>query len=100
MSGMGKRFGFKRSNTNQDEPITINEISRLDSQNKNAGSSKLGTEHGVPEEVIEGDVRELTEVEANHALKSFRKDHMWDPNMVCLTDRSTRNKHANMALVG
>ncbi|KAG9600684.1 small oligopeptide transporter-like protein, partial [Aureobasidium melanogenum] len=81
MSGIGKRFGFKRSNTNQDEPITINEITGRDGQNKNAGSSKLGPEHGVPEEILEGDVRELTEVEANHALKSFRKDHMWDPNM-------------------
>ncbi|KAG9523651.1 small oligopeptide transporter-like protein, partial [Aureobasidium melanogenum] len=81
MSGIGKRFGFKRSNTNQDEPITINEVTGRDGQNKNAGSSKLGPEHGVPEEILEGDVRELTEVEANHALKSFRKDHMWDPNM-------------------
>lgn len=96
MSGMGKRFGFKRSNTNQDEPITINELGRLDSQNKNAGSSKLGPEHGVPEEVIEGDVRELTEVEANHALKSFRKDHMWDPNMVRIVNTSMGNKHADI----
>ncbi|KAG9903376.1 hypothetical protein KCU98_g7560, partial [Aureobasidium melanogenum] len=54
MSGMGKRFGFKRSNTNQDEPITINEITGRDGQNKNAGSSKLGPEHGVPEEILEG----------------------------------------------
>jgi len=82
--GIGKRFGFKRSNTNQqEEPITVNEISRLDSQTKDVGSSsKLGPDHGVAEEVIVGDVRDITEVEANRRLKAFKRDHMWDPNMV------------------
>lgn len=80
--GIGKRFGFKRSNTNQEEPITVNEISRLDSQTKAGSSSKLGPDHGVPEEVLVGDVRDITEVEANRRLKAFKRDHMWDPNMV------------------
>jgi hypothetical protein len=97
--GIGKRFGFKRSNTNQEEPITVNEISRLDSQTKNAGeSSKLGPDHGIPEEVLVGDVRDITEVEANQRLKNFKRDHMWDPNMVRTELSASRNKHANQSI--
>jgi hypothetical protein len=94
--GIGKRFGFKRSNTNQEEPITVNEISRLDSQTKDVGSSssKLGPDHGVPEEVLVGDIRDITEVEANQRLKAFKRDHMWDPNMVRI--EASRSRETSM----
>ncbi|KAI5244782.1 small oligopeptide transporter-like protein [Aureobasidium subglaciale] len=84
--GIGKRFGFKRSNTNQD-PISVNEITREDSQTKNGSSSKTPAGHGQAEEIVDGEeiiegvVRDITEVEANERLRAWKKDHRWDPNM-------------------
>ncbi|KAI5196195.1 hypothetical protein AUEXF2481DRAFT_6299 [Aureobasidium subglaciale EXF-2481] len=84
--GIGKRFGFKRSNTNQD-PISVNEITREDSQTKNGSSSKTPVGHGQAEEIVDGEeiiegvVRDITEVEANERLRAWKKDHRWDPNM-------------------
>ncbi|KAI5235340.1 small oligopeptide transporter-like protein [Aureobasidium subglaciale] len=85
-NGIGKRFGFKRSNTNQD-PISVNEITREDSQTKNGSSSKTPAGHGQAEEIVDGEeiiegvVRDITEVEANERLRAWKKDHRWDPNM-------------------
>jgi len=74
--GFGKRLGFKRSHTNQD-PITVTEIGQDDGQNA-AGSSKIVAGYGNAEEIIEGVVRDIPEVEANHRLNVFRQDHKYD----------------------
>jgi hypothetical protein len=79
----GKRFGFKRTNTNQD-PVTINEVTRVDSNGNPvaAGSSKVGDVDYVGED----HAREISEVEANDRLHAFRMEHKWDPNMVSYID--------------
>jgi hypothetical protein len=72
--GFGKRLGFKRSNTNQD-PITVTEIGQEDGGA--ASSSKMVADYGDAHEIIEGVVREIPEVEANHRLNVFRQDHKY-----------------------
>jgi len=73
--GFGKRLGFKRSNTNQD-PITVTEIGQEDG-GAAASSSKMVAGYGDAHEIIEGVVREIPEVEANHRLNVFRQDHKY-----------------------
>lgn len=68
----GKRLGFKRTNTNQ-EPVTVTELSDFDTHGEASGTSPGDDFDGVP--------REISEVEANHKLKTFKQDHKWDPNM-------------------
>ena len=62
----GKRLGFKRSNTEKD-PVTVDEQA-----NESLGET---TSNSV------GDVRDISEAEANRRLNAFRLDHQWDPNL-------------------
>lgn len=78
--GFGKRLGFKRTNTNQ-EPVTVTELSQVDSGGEQAGSSNIVAGHGDATHVIDEVVRDISEAEANRRLAAFRKDHQWDPNM-------------------
>lgn len=76
----GKRFGFKRTNTNQ-EPVTITELTQNESNGGPSGSSNVVAGYGDAEQVIDEVVRDISEAEANQRLAAFRRDHKWDPNM-------------------
>lgn len=73
--GLGKRLGFKRTNTNQD-PVTVTELSPIRSNAEPAESSTMIAGSGINQAH-----RDISEKEANQYLTHFRRDHKWDPNM-------------------
>jgi hypothetical protein len=76
--GIGRRFGFKRTNTNQD-PVTLTEVSTNDNGETSGRPFVVG--HGDANPVIDDVVQDISETEANQRLKTFRQEHKWDPNM-------------------
>lgn len=70
-------MGFKRTNTDQ-EAVTVTQVA---DKGAGEGNSHMVAGHGDANSIIEEVVRDISETEANHRLKTFRQDHKWDPNM-------------------
>ena len=72
-SGLGKRFGFARKNTEQGGMSTISGVPTRTSDS-NSGDADM--------EKRDVHVNQLeTELEANRALKELERKHRWDPNL-------------------
>lgn len=80
MSGFKKRFGFGRSNTSGE--VVKTELPNIDYEVKETrrGSTIVGG-YGDGNEIIQDEVRKMSEVEANRRLSTFRREHNFDPNL-------------------
>lgn len=92
-----KRFGFKRTNTageiptneNNGKVVSIPTETELTDMNydddgvpRQASVSKIADEYAGRDQTDHGDaVRNISEVEANRKLNTFRKEHHFDPNL-------------------
>lgn len=83
-----KRFGFKRTNTDggPQAHTTETELTDINSNgepsDRNASISKIAEEfNGDMKKDHAAAVQNISEVEANRKLKTFRAEHNFDPNM-------------------
>lgn len=72
-----KRFPFRRANTSTDA-IPVEEIpsEKSDEAPSSPSEAVLRADDGAPDPA-----RNLSEVEANRRLSTFRKEHHYDPNL-------------------
>lgn len=93
-----RRFGFKRTTTSDHVTTTTTELNDLGEASSSVDNKIAAEFAGQTKSDHSEAIRNLSEVEANRRLSSFREEHSFDPNLpdVALDAIKTATGHQDL----